>query len=585
MLFESGGKMKSKLKVFIAIIIFGTGLIYSQRSLTDIAEPDQMSPSEIYARCYAKLLRKPAPSNSATLTALRSGSISDAENECVNLLNKASLDPTTGTVVNPNDSEARDILTTFQMLHNSWFASQTLIKRDTFRESKLVSDIDEPGLYWTRALLRNGARADSVLNYNKSLKAIRVRSDGVSATHFQSRPFFNYAVSGGGNFGAVGVNPRDSLFRIQFMKDISLDRGDGTNYSFIDVPDDQLTNFGEMIGVKDQKPLKIERIIPPFLIVDSVSTQLKAECTPKLAKSDPKYAAQDAKCDFSLTSGVNAKLRDPTQEPNLNIDLPQNFGGGIMGSTVYAMKNTSFVQNQLANSYSSIDRRLASRVFQDLLCYQLPILKEEDVDTIADPPGNEFPFHQSKSCMQCHATIDEFAMINKNMTWVTSSVNPITFGQEILDPKTKKGTGVFRKPALGAEITTLFKLPVVTGAKTFALQDPIGELHFRTFDNTKIHLKNIRSLAQVGAEFSKLDDFYTCAAKRYYRYFTGIDVPLSKDAESTLNSVELGHLDTVRKLGLQLKADPEQNLKNIVISIFKSEAFQSRDYKTQGVGK
>lgn len=522
--------MKSKFKVLITLILIGSGLIYSQRSFTENAEADQMTPSEIYARCYAKLLRKPAPSNNSILVSLRSGSITDAENACVNLLNKVSLNPKTGLIENPNDPEARSILTTLQLLHNSWFFSNSLAIMNAVAEVKLISDIDEPSLYWTRALLLNGARADSVLTYDKSLKAIRIRPDESNTTNFQARPFFNYLIDGGTKNGTIGVNARDPLFRIQFIKDIKLDRLDGDNYSFIDVPDDQLTHFGDMVGVKDQQPLTIERIIPPL---------------------------------------NNLKMDDPSKPPNSNIDLHAHFGGGVLGSTIYQMKNTGLLVNQLPNSYTSIDRRFASRVFQDLLCYQLPVLDSEDVEIIKDPSGTSFAFHQNKSCMQCHATIDEFAMIQKNMTWVESSPAAI----------------IFKKPSIGAEVVTRFKLPVDKSSKVFALQDPVGELNFKTFNKTKVHIQNIRNLASVGSEFAKLDDFYTCAAKRYYKYFTGIDVPLAKDAETSLNAVEIAHLVAVRKLGLQLKEDPNQKLKNVIISIFKSPVFQSRGYKTQGVGK
>lgn len=518
--------MKSKLFSIVAKTLVLGAVGYSQHSMTINNPKDQLSPAEIFARCYAKLVRKPVMSNDETLIALRSGSYSDAESACSLLLSRANLGAN-GVLANPRDTLARDILTTMQMVHNSWFTSQSIILLEAVPENKLVLDLDEPGLYWTRALFKTGETADSVLKYGKSLKSVRRRdSEDVSLTHFQARSFFSYVSR------ITGVDNRNPLFRVAFMNDIKLAADDGANYSFLDIPDAQLSQFGEMIGISDQNPLRIGRLMIP-----SVGH-----------------------------TATNTLLRDPTQGPNLNVDLHRHFGGGVMGSVMYGLKNTNLVGNDIPRDYTIIDRRFASRVFQDFLCYQLPVLNANDVDVV---PNSNFPFQQSKSCMQCHATMDELALIQRNFIWARSSALPGNF--KILSPPDPA-----REPK-GAQVLTRFQLPISTDAGApFALQEPRGRLHFRTRSGTLVDLP-ITNFAEVGNALASQDDFYSCAAKRYYSYFTGIDVVL--EAEPA-NELEREHLEFVKKLGFQLKED--KSLRKVIESIFKSETFQSRNYKTEG---
>lgn len=506
-----------QVPIFAVIVVLG----FSLTSLTENSTPEAMSPAEIYARCYSKLTLTPVPLEDATLKSLREqGTIDAAETACLDILNKGSLG-IDGKLVASNDSVARAVLSTMQFVHNSWFSAQTIGVRRTAFENRLIADVDEPALYWTRGLFREGVRADSVLTHNKALRSIRVRSNDGGATNFQARSFYNYP----GVALSETLTQRDPLMRLQFMNDIKLNIRNGDNYSTMDIPDSSLQSFGEIIGVEDQQPLSIKRLILPVI--------------------------EDA--------AVNTQLRDPARGPNLDIDLHAHFGGGVLGSIMYGLKNSNLLENQLANGYTMIDRRFASRVFKDLLCYQLPVLLPEDVDIIEN---SNFPFQQNKSCMQCHATIDEFAMIQKNYVWASSSAPSAAF--------------IADKPPKGAEILTRFKLPVKSTSTVFALGEPKGTLHFRTFDGKLVKIP-ITSFADVGRELAKNEDFYTCAAKRYYAYFTGIDVPLG---ESPKDAVEKSHLNEVKELGAQLKVD--QSLKKLLIGILRSKAFQSRNYQTQG---
>ncbi len=516
--------MKSLLSLFNSFVVGILVLFGNHSAIAQSFSSEKMTPAEVFARCYAKLMRKPIPLDYTTLIALRaSNNMDDAQKACVGLINKANLGAD-DKIANTFDPESKGVLETMHLLHNSFFTAKVLGVGNTL-ENKLVVDVDEPGLYWTRAMFKDQVRADSVVTYNKGLKSIRVRSNDGGITHFQARSFFDY------NTVIVGVAARDPLFRIQFPIDLKLDLGDGSNYATIDVPDDQLSQFGELVGVKDQSPLTVGRLSLPLI-------------TP----------------NTGVNATVNTILRDPAQAPNKDVDLHAHFGGGVVGSVVYGLKNSNFIEGTLANSYTRINRRFSAQVFSDLLCHQLPTLTVEDVELV---PGSNLPFQQNKSCMQCHATIDEFAMIQRNYVWATSS--------RLI------GNFLPNSPPKGVQILTRFQLPVrtETGAH-FALGNPSGELHFRTFSGEKVRM-NIQNFSDVGNQFAKLDDFYLCAAKRYYKYFTGVDVSLDG---KPANPLEKKHLEIVQDIGLKLKED--QSLKNLVANIFKSSVFRSRNYNTQG---
>jgi hypothetical protein len=509
--------MKKPRVWVLTILCLILAIFKTLKTTSENKSADQMNPSEIYARCYAKLLRKPVPLNDSQLLSLKSGSFDQAESACEALLNRSRLDQN-GNLLTPNDPISREVLNTMVLVHNSWFANQSITLLDSANESKLVLDADEPALYWTQSLLQDQISADSVVTADYSLKSKRIRQDDGGLSHFQARTFFAY------DKNIASVNNRDPLFRLAYMNDIKKPRNDGANYSFLDIPNESISEFGAVIGIQKQPALKVGRLILPALN-DKV---------------------------------IHNQLRDPNSGPNREVNLHAHFGGGIIGSIVYGLKNSNMNVSGLANSYSLIDRRFAARLLQDLLCYQLPVLTMDDVQTIS---GTAYPFHKNKACMQCHATMDELAMLNKNFVWAPGSTAPSQFDAA-------------KEKPLGARVVTRFQLPQVNNSNVFALQAPNALFRIRTFGGNEIKVP-VSNFKELGQQIAALDDFYTCAAKRYYYYFTGIDIPLQAQPA---NAQEQIHFEKVLALGKKLKS--EKNLKNIILEIFKSPTFQSRNYLT-----
>jgi len=129
---------------------------------------------------------------------------------------------------------------------------------------------------------------------------------------------------------------------------------------------------------------------------------------------------------------------------------------------------------------------------------------------------------------------------------------------------------------VGVNFTGVAQLPYKANSTVFALQPPIGTLHYREHITKTLYKTNFNSLNELGLLLSKQNDFYTCSAKKYYKFFTGIDVALS-DAATT--DIEKVHQNKVIELGQKLKTT--QNLKLMLYELFMSDAFRTRNYLSE----
>ncbi len=60
----------------------------------------------------------------------------------------------------------------------------------------------------------------------------------------------------------------------------------------------------------------------------------------------------------------------------------------------------------------------------------------------------------------------------------------------------------------------------------FHLQVPTGKLYFRSLTGALVD-KPVSNIASLGDAMSKTDDYYLCAAKRYFQFMTGIEIALT----------------------------------------------------------
>jgi len=254
----------------------------------------------------------------------------------------------------------------------------------------------------------------------------------------------------------------------------------------------------------------------------------------------------------------------------LNVPVSVNHGGGIIGSSTFIMQNANLDLDIIPRDETYINRVTAARAFEDLLCHNLPTLTEADVENLVDPKS-PLTFQQSASCMQCHAQIDPFAHGYRNLVLSLSAAF-------LTSPSSN---------TVGLPIQTFVKLPVNSESTLFAQKKPEATLHFRNFRSAKPSKVVVGNLQGLGANLALSQDLYECAAKRYYKFFTGIEVPLNElmppPANASKESVVKHQLDSAHQksvLEFAKALKEKQSLRGLIKDIISSSAFKSRHFNS-----
>lgn len=242
-----------------------------------------------------------------------------------------------------------------------------------------------------------------------------------------------------------------------------------------------------------------------------------------------------------------------------NQNANQHFGAGALGSNAYLFANAGRVGfSEISDGGVKVFRRWSKHVLSDFLCRELPALRPDDV-TNEVQPESPFPFRNGISCMQCHSSMDPMAANIRNVlahsTGTTGSI-PMSH---------------FKIPVSESALGTL--LPIIAPDPDFSKRPPEGRIRYRSYDGTLVE-KNTDNLQDLGNFIATTNDLYVCAAKKYYKYLTGIEVDLSDSGSTSspaLNQTETYHRNKVIELGLSLKS--HQNLQKLIEDIVKSETF------------
>jgi hypothetical protein len=248
----------------------------------------------------------------------------------------------------------------------------------------------------------------------------------------------------------------------------------------------------------------------------------------------------------------------------------QHRGGGFLGSQSYLM---STVNDAAAASYKSdgglaMPRRWARNLYADTLCRPLPVARKSDTSSFISA-ASVVPFRTSASCVQCHASMDRTAGVIRNFRYLTLG------GQNAFTPS---GGAVFPSNYPTNLASQANDWPA-TPDTNYAHRPNNGVLYYRNYKGDLRDIK-VTSLAQLGTALAGEDDFYICAAKRYYKYFTGIDVTLADpndpDAPLVLSPSEKAQQDNVIAMGLRLKT--HKNPMQTIQEILSSENYRQSDF-------
>lgn len=252
-----------------------------------------------------------------------------------------------------------------------------------------------------------------------------------------------------------------------------------------------------------------------------------------------------------------------------NVEYKLPTGGGVLGSNPFFMLNSGRQIRSKVDGGMATYRRWSKHVYKDILCREIPVIRSSDVAFLRQKlPTSNLPFRNGNSCLQCHFTIDGLAGAVRNKTILRTGIDlqnspiPLTNINSILVHN--------YTPTEAAESF----LEKSDSDPSFYKRAPTANLVFRTFEGTFIN-QQYTGTEEVGQAISELDDLYVCAASRYYRFLTGVNVeirdfsdPMSPVADS---SDEIQYRNLVIKLGKNLKK--HQSLNKMIEEIIASPLY------------
>ena len=439
-------------KATIILLTLLPAFAFAQSPLPTTAPFQFLEPALIYKRCYVRMTRMIPSETDPLLVKVTKKQISAAE-ACIQLFDRAQF-TSSGVLKDRTSAEAKSILKTFHDMHRSWFQSKTNGNRGF---SALIHDMEEDALYFTRAAFLPKTQFKSVVTLNMGLAGIRDQASYPNETNdFLSQGMFSYSND------TLYNSYNKSTELILAYTHITAENNKYKNLGVLPltVPSSGIVEFGELTGVKPAVSLTF----PSFRRANSTDPEMVKALLPSLS----------------------------------HFEANEHFGGGVIGSQAFIANNNNIEGTSLPDGYSNINRRGTSRIYEDLLCHQLPTLTEEDVQ--AEVRASEHTFQQSTSCMQCHSSIDELALGYRNIALYISASNPS------------------KNQTAGVNISGYTRLPSSDSAKTFALQTPKATLHYRELITGNKRKVTASSIAEIGQRLSEGQDLYTCAAKRYYRF-------------------------------------------------------------------
>jgi hypothetical protein len=266
---------------------------------------------------------------------------------------------------------------------------------------------------------------------------------------------------------------------------------------------------------------------------------------------------------YSYVDGNDATVTTPA------VNLGQHFGGGFIGEQTYLMQTFGLTRTFTSNGAERMPRKFGRSLFHDALCRQLPVIRTEDAIPFVVGTSN-VPFRTSSGCVRCHASMDRVSATARNFVYLLRGNIPIPDG-----------------PFRGFEIlvpNSLAQMPAEAtwpsaGDNSYYRRPSNGVFYFRNYLGNLVNT-NVSSLDALGDAIAAQDDFYICAAKRYYQYLTGIDVSIA-DVSDPAGGVYLSqrdsyHRDVVIDLGLALKTS--QSSRSLIEAILRLPAYKRTDF-------
>jgi hypothetical protein len=256
----------------------------------------------------------------------------------------------------------------------------------------------------------------------------------------------------------------------------------------------------------------------------------------------------------------------PSAAESPSMDVLASHGGGVLGLPPFLIINMGFERYQRPDGGLHVQRRWSRQVVQSLLCRDFPLIRTRDALNYVDKTGSSsLPFRTGISCMGCHASMDPMARVIRNIK-LDASKGSCTNNQD--------GVYVTRSahPDLAAHPNEDAGWIDYTD-KDFWRRPSSGNLLLRSHDGSLIN-KKVHSLHDLGAAIADTDDLYLCAASRYVRFLTGVNLPLFDKGDPSspkITDKEKKYYELLNQLARDLKE--HQDLKKLISSIISHEIY------------
>jgi hypothetical protein len=261
------------------------------------------------------------------------------------------------------------------------------------------------------------------------------------------------------------------------------------------------------------------------------------------------------------------------------ISLPQAFlsnrGGGALGSVPYLILNFGHGFDYLSDGAAKLPRRYILSVFKNFLCRQGPFVRTSDVapwkSNLAAAPA----FRKSDACLRCHTTLDQSALALRNFRLAGTANTKLN---SFLDYRTPPILATYN---VDPAFQPLEFWPAV-GDPNFHRTKPDGRLYFRSITGELINVP-VDSLETLGQRLSETPDYFACAAKRYFEFFTHNKIELFDPydpSNDTLNE-SISPLDREMKsfvLALGQELQSTGSLNNLIKRIIESDYYRQGNF-------
>ncbi|MBT7610312.1 MAG: hypothetical protein HN576_11185 [Bacteriovoracaceae bacterium] len=220
----------------------------------------------------------------------------------------------------------------------------------------------------------------------------------------------------------------------------------------------------------------------------------------------------------------------------------RHFGGGVLGLQPYLLQSVqSTVLNPSPDGGVKTHRKWSRAVFNDILCRELPVVREVDGDPFVSSTSS-ITFRNSAACVKCHTSMDRMAGVVRGVQYTERAGKFFNLGH----------SAFIKQRTIDKPDADIFPIePDID----FGKRPTKGRLYYRTHNGVLVNkaVINIQDLAdQIIAE----DAMFVCMAKRYYKFFTGIDVDVGDIGDPNhvyLTAEEVAVRDIVIDLGRDLK--------------------------------